>query len=82
MKEGDRGAAAHAVPLSELIETDAVLLLAVEVGIAGMARLDPSLHESIHQRISRPPVADRQWAELSVKLVLAAFVRFRPAKVG
>ena len=38
-----RGAATHAVALGDLIEADAVLLLAVEVGIAGMARLDRRL---------------------------------------
>ena len=82
MEKGDGGAAAHAVALGELIEADAVLLLAVEVGIAGMARLHPRLHEGVHQRISRPPIADRQRAEFAVVLVLAALIGFRPAKVG
>ena len=82
MEKGDRGAAAHAVALRELIEADAVLRLAVEVGIARMTCLDPRLYEGVHQRISRPSVADRQRAELAVELVLAALIGFGPAKVG
>ena len=82
MEEGDRCATAHAVALGELIEADAVLLLAVEVGIAGMARLDPRLHKGVHQRIPRSPVADRQRAEFAMEPVLAALIGFRAAKVG
>ena len=82
MKKGDRGAAAHAVALRELIEPEAILRLAIEVGIAEMPCLDPGLHKGVHERIARPSVADGQGAELAVELVLAALIGFRPAKVG
>ena len=64
MKERDRSAAAHSVAPPELIEADAVLLLAIEVRVAGMARFDSRLHEGVYERISRPSVADGQRAEL------------------
>ena len=55
MEKGDRGAAAHAVALGELIEADAVLLLAVEVGIAGMPASTPaSTKASISEYRDRP----------------------------
>ena len=76
MEEGTGGTAPHAVALGELIKADAVLALAVEVGISGMPRLDRRLDKSVHKRKARPAVADRQRAEFAMELILVAFIGF------
>src|SRR5512139_740523 len=64
---GARGAAALAVLLRDLVDADALLLGAVEVGIAAKARLLAGLQEDLLERIAGAQLGDVQRAAAAVE---------------
>lgn len=59
---GDRGGAAHAARLGQLVATDALLVGAVEVVITAVAGLHRGVDEEVGERVQRASVAHLQRA--------------------
>src|SRR5215475_1768969 len=79
---GNGRAASSAVALRDLMISDAVLSGPVKIRIKCQSQIPSRGKESLRRSIFRAPVADRERAEVTMELVLAALVAFRLDEVG
>ena len=79
---GDGAGAARAVLLGHLIQTEALLLRAVEVDVCGVTSLLPGLDERMRQRVAVAKVGHVQWAIAPVPGVGAALVVLAALEAG